>query len=61
MDVHALVQAGPQRLTLDLAVGPDATVKPGVLVAELLAIPPDAIPTLRVHKLATRFREAAAA
>jgi radical SAM-linked protein len=59
--VHALAQAGPQCLTLDLAVGPDGTVKPGAFVAELLAIPPEAIPTLRVHKLATRFREAAAA
>ena len=59
--VHALAQAGPQRLTLELAVGPDGTVKPGALLGELLAIPPDVIPALRVHKLATRFREAAAA
>jgi hypothetical protein len=59
--VHALAASGPQRLVLELAIGPTGTVRPGALLAELLDIPPDAVPTLRVHKLATRFRETAAA
>jgi radical SAM-linked protein len=59
--VRALDVAGPTRLVLELAIGPTGTVRPGALVAELLGIPPDLVPTLRVHKLATRFRDTAAA
>ena len=58
--VRALELVAPQRLSLELAVGPEGTVKPGALLGELLAIPPEAVPTLRVHKVATRFRAAAA-
>jgi radical SAM family uncharacterized protein/radical SAM-linked protein len=59
--VRALVHAAPQRLSLELAIGPAGTVKPGALVEALLAISPDAIPALRVHKVATRFHAATAA
>ena len=41
-------------------MGPEGTVKPGALLGELLAIPPEEVPTLRVHKVATRFRAGAA-
>ncbi len=58
--VRALAMSAPQRLSLELAVGPEGTVKPGALLGELLAIPPEEVPTLRVHKVATRFRAAAA-
>ena len=58
--VRALEMTAPQRLSLELAVGPEGTVKPGALLGELLAIPPEEVPTLRVHKVATRFRAAAA-
>jgi len=59
--VHALEVTGPQRLLVELAVGPAGTLRPGAVVGALLGIPPDVVPTLRVHKLATRFREPAAA
>src|SRR6184192_2498890 len=58
--VRTLALSAPQRLSLELAVGPEGTVKPGALLGELLAIPPEEVPTLRVHKVATRFRAAAA-
>jgi len=58
--VRGLEMTAPQRLSLELAVGPEGTVKPGALLGELLAIPPEEVPTLRVHKVATRFRAAAA-
>ena len=59
--VQALDVSGPQRLVVELAVGPTGTVRPGALVGALLGIPADVLPTLRVHKLATRFRDPAAA
>jgi len=40
-------------------VGPQGTLKPETLVGALLGLPADVLPTLRVHKLATRFRSAA--
>jgi radical SAM family uncharacterized protein/radical SAM-linked protein len=58
--VRALEVAGPQRLHLELAVGPEGTLKPGALLGELLALPDAAVAALRVHKVSTRFREAAA-
>ena len=59
--VRALVRTAPQRLRLELAIGPEGTVKPGALLAALLPIAPEAVPTVRIHKLATRFHAAAAA
>ena len=58
--VRALEMTAPQRLSLELAVGPEGTVKPGAFLGELFAIPPEEVPTLRVHKVATRFRAGAA-
>jgi radical SAM family uncharacterized protein/radical SAM-linked protein len=58
--VHALTVTGPGRLRLELAVAPEGTLRPGALVGALLEIPPDALATLRVHKVATRVREAEA-
>jgi len=58
--VRALALSAPGRLSLELAVGPEGTVKPRAFLGELLAIPPEEVPTLRVHKVATRFRAAAA-
>jgi len=57
--VRTLALSAPQRLSLELAVGPEGTVKPGAFLGELFAIPPEEVPTLRVHKVATRFRAAA--
>lgn len=47
--------AGPGRLRVDIAVGPEGTLRPPVVVGELLALAPDVLPTLHVHKIATRF------
>jgi radical SAM family uncharacterized protein/radical SAM-linked protein len=57
--VRALADAGPHRLRLELAVGPEGTVKPGAVVGALLDIPAADVAQLRVHKVATRFRAAA--
>jgi radical SAM family uncharacterized protein/radical SAM-linked protein len=43
------------RLVMDVAVGRDGTLKPGLVVDELLGLGADVVPVLRVHKLATRF------
>ncbi len=56
--VTALEMVAPQRLALEIAVGPDGTLRPSAIVAALLELPPDALPALRTHKLATRFRAA---
>jgi hypothetical protein len=53
--VNRLVQSGPQQLTVELAAGPDGTLKPGVVVATVLALPDDVVPLLRIHKRATRL------
>ena len=55
--MRALAVAAPQRLALELNVGPEGTLKPGTLLGALLPIPADDLPSLRVHKVATRFRE----
>jgi radical SAM family uncharacterized protein/radical SAM-linked protein len=55
--VRLLDVAAPQRLALELAVGPEGTLKPAALIGALLPIPAEDLPTLRVHKVATRFRE----
>jgi hypothetical protein len=55
--VNRLVQTGPHQLTVELAAGPDGTLKPGVLVATLLALPDDVVPLLRIHKRATRLTD----
>jgi hypothetical protein len=47
--------AGPGRLRVDIAVGPEGTLRPPAVVGELLALAPDVLPTLHVHKVATRF------
>src|SRR5207253_1296363 len=39
--VRALAMSAPLRLSLELAVGPEGTVKPGAFLGELLAIPPE--------------------
>ena len=41
-----------------VAVGPEGTLKPEALLGPLLALPESALPALRVHKVATRFRDA---
>jgi radical SAM family uncharacterized protein/radical SAM-linked protein len=56
--VRTLDLAGPQRLVLELLVEREGTLKPELFAGELLAIPPAARPVLRVHKRATRFRDA---
>jgi radical SAM-linked protein len=57
--VNRLEQSGPHQLTVELAAGPDGTLKPGVLVATLLALPDDVVPLLRIHKRATRLADGA--
>jgi radical SAM family uncharacterized protein/radical SAM-linked protein len=54
--VRLLAHVGPRRLHLDVAVGRDGTLKPGVLVGALLDLPDTALPLLRIHKHATRLR-----
>ncbi|MFN8542660.1 MAG: TIGR03960 family B12-binding radical SAM protein [Candidatus Binatia bacterium] len=54
--VCSLRVAGPDRLAIELTTGPEGTLKPEVLVGDLLALPQTARPTLRVHKVSTRFR-----
>jgi radical SAM family uncharacterized protein/radical SAM-linked protein len=59
--VRALDVTGPQQLRLEVLVRPEGTLRPGALLEELLGLSSDSVPTLRVHKVATRFREAPAA
>jgi len=59
--VRALDQAGPERLRLEVSVGPAGTLKPESLLGALLDLPAGALPALRIHKVATRFRAAEAA
>ena len=56
--VTALEVLTPQRLALEITMGPDGTLRPSAVVAALLELPADALPALRTHKLATRFRAA---
>ena len=59
VDAHRFVRAlevtGPAQLRLEIAMGPDGTIKPGAVLAELLPIAAAELPTLRVCKTATRF------
>jgi radical SAM family uncharacterized protein/radical SAM-linked protein len=55
--VRALVQSGPQELTVELTAGPEGTLKPSVLVATVLSLADDVAPLLRIHKRATRLAE----
>jgi radical SAM family uncharacterized protein/radical SAM-linked protein len=59
--VRALTRTGPQTLRVEIAMGPDGTLKPGAILAELLPIRPSELPALRVQKTATRFHADAAA
>lgn len=59
--VERVEVAGPGRLRVDIAVGPDGTLRPPVVVGQLLALDPDVLPTLHVHKVATRFHDHPAA
>jgi radical SAM family uncharacterized protein/radical SAM-linked protein len=56
--VETLTQVG-DRLVMDVAVGRDGTLKPGLLLDELFGLGADVVPILRVHKLATRFHDPA--
>jgi len=58
--VKSLCLAGPQRLTLEVTVSQEGTLKPGAVLEPLLALTPDAVPSLRVHKVTTYFAEAEA-
>src|SRR5262249_20187436 len=58
--VRDLAQPGPQTLAIELAVGPDGTLKPGVVVGTLLELPDAVVPLLRVHKRATRLDDGGA-
>jgi radical SAM family uncharacterized protein/radical SAM-linked protein len=58
--VHALELVGPQRLRVELVVGPEGTLKPASLLGALLPLGPEDLAVLRVHKVATRFHESAA-
>jgi radical SAM-linked protein len=55
----ALEQPGPERLVLEIAVGRDGTLRPNAVVGALLGLDAATLPSLRVHKLATRFRTTA--
>ncbi|HLK11836.1 MAG TPA: TIGR03960 family B12-binding radical SAM protein [Candidatus Binatia bacterium] len=54
--VRRLAVTGPTRLAIEMAAGQDGTLKPEVFLGELLGLPPDTRPALRVHKVATQFR-----
>jgi len=44
---------------LEIAVGRDGTLRPNAVVGALLGLDAATLPSLRVHKLVTRFRAAA--
>jgi len=54
--VAGLDVARPGHLVVDLRVSREGTLKPESLIGDLLGIPVEVLPTLRVHKVATRFR-----
>jgi Uncharacterized protein conserved in bacteria (DUF2344) len=56
--VTALEVVAPQRLALEITMGREGTLRPSAVVAALLDLPPDALPALQMHKLATRFHAA---
>ena len=59
--VRRLAVTAPGRLALEITAGQDGTLKPELFLGELLTLEPTERPVLRVHKVATRFRTAAAA
>jgi radical SAM-linked protein len=59
--VHALAHVGPRRVRLEVAVEREGTLKPELVVGELLGIPHAERPILHVHKVATRFHDPAVA
>jgi radical SAM family uncharacterized protein/radical SAM-linked protein len=59
--VRELAHPAPLTLVVELGVGPEGTVKPGALMAALLALPDEAVSMLRIHKRATRLAEPACA
>ncbi len=50
-----LSQVGDDRLVMEVEVSLEGTLKPGLVLGELLALDADVVPVLRVHKVATRF------
>jgi radical SAM family uncharacterized protein/radical SAM-linked protein len=56
----SLAATGPGLLTMEIAVAPEGTPRPSAIVGALLDLPPDTLPRLRVHKIATRFHPVAA-
>jgi len=59
VDAHQFVRAldvtAPDRLRIEVAIGPDGTLRPSTLVGALLDMPAEAVVALRVHKVATRL------
>jgi radical SAM family uncharacterized protein/radical SAM-linked protein len=56
--VRRLALVGNGTFELEIAAGPEGSVKPSAVIGELLALPETQRPLLRVHKMATRFRTA---
>lgn len=54
--VRQLTITGAGRLRLELHVGKEGSLKPELVIGELLGIPPADRPLVRIHKIATRFR-----
>jgi radical SAM family uncharacterized protein/radical SAM-linked protein len=54
--VRDLTATAPTRLVVELSFGPAGSIKAGVLAAELLGIPEDQVPLLRIHKRTTHLR-----
>ena len=53
--VTALEVVSPSRLVIEIAVGPEGTLRPSAIVAALLDLDAGAATMLAVHKIATRF------
>jgi hypothetical protein len=53
--VTALEVVSPSRLVIEIAVGPEGTLRPSAIVAALLDLDAAAATMLAVHKIATRF------
>ena len=55
LSVTALEHVSPSRLVIEIAVGPEGTLRPSAIVAALLDLDAGAATMLAVHKVATRF------
>ncbi len=53
--VGTLEVVAPQRLAVEIAKSPEGMLRPGVILGELLGLDGAVLPSLRVHKVATRF------